>query len=194
MLDARRRRARRHRENGRGGREALRPLSLGPLRRARAAAVLPVRRHGEPDPHLPDADLHRRRQEPGQPRRPRAGAQLVGQPRHQRGPGPTSGSTKASPPISRTGSWRRSTARRARSQEAALASTTWRRRLREDGPDMRRHPPAPRRRGRSPGRRRDRHRLRQGRGLPAHDRTPSSAATRATPICAPISTAMPSSR
>ena len=36
----RRRRARRHRADGRGGRAALRPLSLGPLRRDRAAAAL----------------------------------------------------------------------------------------------------------------------------------------------------------
>ena len=50
--DARRRRARavRHRENGRRGGEALRPLPLGPLRRARAAAVLSARRHGKSRP------------------------------------------------------------------------------------------------------------------------------------------------
>ena len=47
--DARRGRARacRYRENGRRGGEALRPLSLGPLRRARPAAILSVRRHGK---------------------------------------------------------------------------------------------------------------------------------------------------
>ncbi len=80
----RRRRARRHRENGRGGREALRPVSLGSLRPARPPARLPLRRNGKSHPHLPHADLHRRRQEPRRPRRARAGAQLVGQSGHQR--------------------------------------------------------------------------------------------------------------
>ena len=65
----RRRRAGRHREDGRGRREALRTLSLGPLRRDRPAAVLPLRRDGKSDPHLPDADLHCRRQEPRRPGR-----------------------------------------------------------------------------------------------------------------------------
>ena len=83
-LDAAASGAVRHREDGRRGREALRPLSLGPLRHARAAAVLSVRRHGKPDPDLPHADLHRRRPEPGQPDRARAVAQLVGQSRDQR--------------------------------------------------------------------------------------------------------------
>ena len=40
----------------------------------------------------------------------------------------------------------------------------------------------------------ERHRLRQGRDLPAHDRDASSAASASTPGCAPISTATPSSR
>ena len=68
-----------------GAAEALvRALSVGPLRHAGAAAVLPVRRDGKSDDDLPDADLHRRRQEPGQPDRARTGAQLVGQPCDQR--------------------------------------------------------------------------------------------------------------
>ena len=84
MLDRAAAELRRHRAHGRGGRAALRPLSLGPLRRDRAAAELPLWRHGESDPHLPHADLHRRRPLAGRARRARAGAQLVGQPRHQR--------------------------------------------------------------------------------------------------------------
>ncbi len=48
--------------------------------------------------------------------------------------------------------------------------------------------------GSGPGRRRDRDHLRQGRGVPAHDRNDRSAATSGTPICAPTSTATPSSR
>ena len=44
----------------------------------------PVRRHGEPAPDVRHADGHRRRQEPGLADRARAGALVVGQPRHQR--------------------------------------------------------------------------------------------------------------
>ncbi len=58
-----------HREDDGGRREALRALSLGPLRPARPAAQLPVRRHGESAPHLRHADDHRRR--------PLAGRSLV---------------------------------------------------------------------------------------------------------------------
>jgi hypothetical protein len=47
------------------------------------AAGLPLRRHGEPGDDLPHADLHRRRPQPHRPRRPRAGALLVGQPGDQ---------------------------------------------------------------------------------------------------------------
>ena len=52
---------------------------------------------------------------------------------------------------------------------------------------------APRRQRRS-RRRQQRHRLRQGRDLPAHASSGSSAASGSTPGCAPISTATPSSR
>ena len=55
------------------------------------------------------------------PRRARAGAFVVGQPRHQRQLGRLAGSTRASPATSRTASWKRSTARSAPSQEAALS-------------------------------------------------------------------------
>ncbi|MFN4097857.1 MAG: hypothetical protein ACK4GG_13920, partial [Sphingomonas sp.] len=41
---------------------AVWPLSLGPLRHARAAAVLSLWRDGEPQSHLPHADDHHRRQ------------------------------------------------------------------------------------------------------------------------------------
>ena len=84
MLDAGGARACRHRADGRGGGAALRALSLGALRRDRAAAELPLWRHGKSDADLPHADLHRRRQEPRRAGRARAGAQLVGQSRHQR--------------------------------------------------------------------------------------------------------------
>src|SRR5207302_5163272 len=40
-------RVRRHREDAQGGEELVRPLPLGTLRLAGAAAQLPVRRHGE---------------------------------------------------------------------------------------------------------------------------------------------------
>ena len=61
-------------------REAVRPVSLGALRHPGAAAVVPVRRHGEPAPDLRHADRDRRRQVAGVADRARAGAQLVGQP------------------------------------------------------------------------------------------------------------------
>jgi len=48
----RRQRARRHRDDGHLVRVAVRPVPLGPLRRAGAAAELPVRRHGEPVPDV----------------------------------------------------------------------------------------------------------------------------------------------
>ena len=76
---------RRHRGDDRGDREALRPVSLGPLRHARAAAELSVRRHGESVHDVRDADGDRRRQEPGLAGRARAGAFVVGQSRHERG-------------------------------------------------------------------------------------------------------------
>ncbi len=191
MLDARRGRARRHREDGRGGRAALRPLSLGPLRRDRAAAELPLRRHGESDPHLPDADLHRRRPEPGRPGRARAGAQLVGQSRHQRdlaGRLAQRGLHLLFREPDHGGALR---PRRARAQEAALSWADMESALRRARPRRARHP-APRRR-------------RAGRRQPAASSTTrarsscarssgSSGASAATPICAPISTATPSSR
>ena len=84
--------------------------------------------------------------------------------------GPTAGSTRASPPISRTGSWRRSTARAAAAQEAALSFDDMTKALAEEGADA----PVTRlhlaESGSRPGRRRERDRLRQGRDLPAHDR------------------------
>ena len=67
-----------------GRREAVRPVPLGPLRHPGAAAVVPVRRHGEPAPDLRHADRDRRRQVAGVAGRARARAQLVGQPGHQR--------------------------------------------------------------------------------------------------------------
>ena len=62
-------RARRHGKNGRGGREALWPLSLGTVRPPRPSAVIPVRRNGKSDADLSDAHFHRRRQEPRRARR-----------------------------------------------------------------------------------------------------------------------------
>ena len=61
-----------------------RAVSLGTLRHARAAAVVPVRRHGESAPHVRDADDPRRRSIADVARRARARAFVVGQPRHQR--------------------------------------------------------------------------------------------------------------
>ena len=63
--------------------ETLRPLSMGTLRPSRPSARRSLRRDGKSDTHLPHADLHRWRQESRRPCRPRARAQLVGQPRHQ---------------------------------------------------------------------------------------------------------------
>ncbi len=80
----RRVRVRRPREDGRGRRGARRSLSLGTLRHARAAAVVPVRRHGESAPHVRDADDPRGRSIADVARRARARALVVGQPRHQR--------------------------------------------------------------------------------------------------------------
>jgi leukotriene-A4 hydrolase len=54
------------------------------LRRADPAAVLPVWRHGKFASHFPHADLPRRRSQPHPAHRPRTGALLVRQPRHQR--------------------------------------------------------------------------------------------------------------
>ena len=69
----------------RDDRETLWPVSLGPLRHARAAAELPVRRHGKSVHDVRDADRDRRRQEPGFADRARARAFVVRQPRDQRG-------------------------------------------------------------------------------------------------------------
>ena len=80
----RRRRVRRPREDGRGRRGEVRRLPLGPLRRARPAAELPLRRHGEPDDDVRDADAPRRRSLARRRDRPRAGALVVRQPRDQR--------------------------------------------------------------------------------------------------------------
>ena len=77
-------RVRRRREDDGRGRGAGRPVSLGALRHARAAAVVPVRRHGEPAPHVRDADGAGGRSIADLARRPRAGALLVGQPRDER--------------------------------------------------------------------------------------------------------------
>ena len=64
--------------------EKLWPVPLGPLRPVGAAAVVPVRRHGEPAPDLRHAHRDRRRQVAGVAGRARTGAQLVGQPGHLR--------------------------------------------------------------------------------------------------------------
>ena len=63
--EAGRDRVRRHRQDDRHRREAVRPVSLGPLRHPGAAAVVPVRRHGKPAPDLRHADRDRRRQVAG---------------------------------------------------------------------------------------------------------------------------------
>ena len=192
MLDARRGRARRHRADGRGGRAALRPLSLGPLRHDRAAAELPLWRHGESDPHLPDADLHRRRPQPGRPGRARAGAQLVGQSRHQRGlvrQLAQRGLHLLFREPDHGGDLRAGAGRRRRQ---ALSWDDMQSALRRGGADRAGDP-------RSTTQRRSR-----TRGSAASSTTRarsscarssgSSAASGSTPICAPISTATPSSR
>ena len=102
------------------GRGAVRSLSLGPLRHARPAAVLPLRRDGESDADLPHPDLHRRRQEPGQPDRARTCAQLVGQPRHQRDLGRLLAQRGHDHLCRRPASSRRSTAPRSPAQQVAL--------------------------------------------------------------------------
>ena len=66
---SRRLRTDRYREDGRDRRGALRPLPVGPLRRAGAPAVLPLRRDGESDAHLRDAHLPDRRPIQRQPDR-----------------------------------------------------------------------------------------------------------------------------
>ncbi len=81
---ARRLGARRHAEDDRRRREALRPLPLGALRPARPAAELPLRRHGEPAAHLRHPHHPRRRPLAGLAGRPRARPLLVRQPGHQR--------------------------------------------------------------------------------------------------------------
>ncbi len=75
---------RRPREDDRGGRGAWRAVPVGPLRRAGAAAVVPVRRHGEPARHLRHADDPGRRPVAHLPHRARARAFLVRKPRDQR--------------------------------------------------------------------------------------------------------------
>ena len=194
MLDARRRRARRHREDGRGGRAALRPLSLGPLRRDRAAAdpspTAAWRTRPSPSSRRPSSPATRAWSAWSRTSWRTAGRAISSPTR----PGPTAGSTRASPPISRTGSWRRSTARAGPQQEAALSFD-----------DMME---APRRR-RARTRPSPRLHLRRPRPIPTAARAASSttrarlscarssgssAASGWTPICAPISTATPSSR
>ena len=58
-------RIRRHRQDDRHRRIDVRPVPLGPLRPAGAAAELPLRRHGEPAPDLRHPDRDRRRQVAG---------------------------------------------------------------------------------------------------------------------------------
>ncbi len=77
-------RVRRHGGDAHQHRAAVRPLSLGSLRGPGAAAGLPLRRHGEPARHLRHPDDPRGRPLAGRPDRPRAGPQLVRQPRLQR--------------------------------------------------------------------------------------------------------------
>ena len=60
------------------------PVPLGALRHHRLAPVVPLRRHGEPAPHVRHPHHPGRGQVPGRPRRARAGPFLVGQPGHQR--------------------------------------------------------------------------------------------------------------
>ena len=86
-VDAAALRVRRHRGDDRASRGALRPVRLGPLRHARAAAVVPVRRHGEPAHDVPHADAARGRPLAGRRRRARARPLLDRQPRHERGHG-----------------------------------------------------------------------------------------------------------
>ena len=77
-------RVRRPREDGHRRRVAARPVPLGTLRPARPAAVVPVRRHGEPAADVRHADDPRRRSVARLARRARAGAFLVRQPGDQR--------------------------------------------------------------------------------------------------------------
>ena len=76
-------RVRRSRGDDRRRREALRPVPLGSLRHARAAAELSVRRHGESAPDVPDADGDHGRPLAGVADRARARALVVGQPGHE---------------------------------------------------------------------------------------------------------------
>src|SRR5512133_3117177 len=66
------------------GRGTVRALPLGPLRHAGAAALLPLRRDGEPPHDLPHAHTAGGRPQPGGRGGPRTGPQLDRQPRHQR--------------------------------------------------------------------------------------------------------------
>ena len=75
---------RRHGEDDRRRRAALRPLSLGALRPAGAAAELSLRRHGESPSDLRHPDDPRRRPLAGVARGPRARPLLVRQPGDQR--------------------------------------------------------------------------------------------------------------
>ena len=81
---SRRARTRRHGAHGGLLRRALRPVSLGSLRRVVLAIELPIRRHGEPVHDVCDANDPRWRQVPRGAHRSRACAQLVRQPGHQR--------------------------------------------------------------------------------------------------------------
>ena len=182
---------RRHRADGRGGGAALRALSLGALRRDRAAAELPLWRHGESDPHLPDADLHRRRPEPGRPGRARAGPQLVGQSRHQRGlVGQLAerGLHLLFREPDHGGALR---AGRGRRRRQALSWADMESAFAEHG----RTAPATRLHAERRSRRRASAASSTTRARPSCGRSSgSSGGSGSTPICAPISTATPSSR
>ena len=62
-------RAGRHGKDDPGRRSAVRPVWMGTLRHDRAAAIVPLRRHGKPAPDLPHADHDRGRPQPGRPDR-----------------------------------------------------------------------------------------------------------------------------
>ncbi len=148
------------------GRGAVRPLRLGPLRHAGAAAVVPVRRHGEPAHDVPHADAARRRPLAGGRGRARAGALLDRQPRHERQHGALlaerglHGLGRAAHP--------RGAARRGRG--GARAGRSARRRSSESlerfGAGSPLHPAAHRARGHRPRRRLLLDPVREGRALP----------------------------
>ena len=170
-------------------RGAVRALPLGAVRRAGAAAVVPLRRDGEPAPDLRHAHHPGRRPLAGVARRARAGALVDRQPGHQRdlvGLLAQRGVHHLLREPDHGGAVRPGARRHAGEPGLAAPADGHRGRGRNE---RRRHAPAHRPGGTRPRRGDDGDPVREGRHLPAHDRRGRGRDRAGTRTCARTSTA-----